>query len=132
MKPLSTGELERLIEIMRDMYDFAMTSNWQELTRLDSERRVLLSYDSPVASPDTKYQHANHLTTAAMEHLHHKEAYDTAPDSRSEGLISEIRHLDSQIVQTVLTQRKQLLKETRGLSAQMKVKNIYAQTSVIT
>lgn len=132
MAPLPTCDLVRLVEIMNDMHDSAITSNWEQLDRLDKERRKILQ-----VSPTTNLNSENDV---GADTLHEKHLLDKGVDIKSASLsdakrdflIAEIRNLDKQILDVVQSGRQRLLDENRGLSAQLKAKELYAKTSSIT
>lgn len=132
MQPLQTNSLVRLVKIMNDMHDCATSGDWQELARLDVQRRVILEFSSADVE-DTKtdvagkMQYARYLNPSHIEGKSH-----SANDSKRDFLIGEIRSLDKRILDVVQTGRQRLLDENRGLSAQTKAKELYARTSSIT
>jgi len=130
MQALSVADLERLIEIMRNMHVVATDSNWQELARLDSERRALLKFDSAQVMSITHNETSNELSGIPQATKHTKN--NPAQDSYWQALVTQIVSLDKEIIHTVQSQRRRLLDENRGLSAQTRAKNEYAQTSSMT
>lgn len=132
MVPLPTCDLVRLVEIMNDMHDSAITSNWEQLDFLDKERRKILQL--PLTT-DLNTENGMGTNSLHEEHLINKGVdIKSAPlsDAKRDFLIAEIRNLDTQILDVVQSGRQRLLDENRGLSAQLKAKELYAKTSTIT
>lgn len=105
---LTIAQLVKVHTLMLSMLEEAVNANWQELNRLDSERRVLLE---------------------------NKNNNPLAEQSKSgadyEDWCQKILALDTQINDTVLAARQQLIKENRELTAQMNAKKGYQTTATI-
>lgn len=132
MQPLNLQELERLLEIMRDMHDISISDNWQELARLDSERRALLRFDATVEVSDHLHQDQSTLIPKPLAPAEPVDTDLPVELSHRDSLIQEILSLDAQILEVVQSKRQRLLDENRGLSAQLKAKQLYAKTSSMT
>jgi hypothetical protein len=141
---LSIDTLQRLQSVMTHMLEEAANANWQELSRLDSERRVLLEYIGTQA-----LTHTDRLDGAAMasgqlqarQRLGHdhpatadKKSHATAmpaADARvtqspeHQALCKTLKKLDQRIIDTVQQARRQLIEQTRDLRAQVCAKNGY-------
>lgn len=105
---LTISELVKVHTLMLSMLEEAVNANWQELNRLDSERRVLLEQknNSPLVAPST-------------------------PGQDYDDWCQKILTLDAQINETVKTARQQLINENRGLNAQMNAKKGYQSAATI-
>lgn len=132
MQPLGTEDLVRLVTIMRSMHDVVTDADWQELARLDSERRALLKYDPSSAFPIDNDQVPANVLLGQPASTGFNDRNNSESDSRRESLIAEILSLDEQIISTVQNARQRLLNENRGLSGQRKAKELYAKTSSMT
>lgn len=132
MPPLDIHELERLIAIMRKMHQEAEKADWQALARLDDERRALIQYDVAKRSLSDEPL----LATLSFSNPGNAQNADKLVHSRKdeqyELMIAEIRKLDRQIISGVQAAREALLVQNRDLSAQVKAKQLYAQTSSMT
>lgn len=115
---LSHSKLLKLLGIMNKMLTTAKQENWQELDRLDSERRMLIDYDSEFS--------------ISRQSINVHTATEIARDSEYATLSKQIEQLDRAIMKTVTDARKLSLDQNRGLAGQVKAKNVYAQTSAIT
>lgn len=105
---LTIAQLVKVHTLMLSMLDEAVNANWQELNRLDSERRVLLDENS-----------SSTLTEQSK------------PGADYEDWCQKILTLDTQINETVQAARQQLIKENRELTAQMNAKKGYQTTATI-
>lgn len=119
--PLSIEQLRRLEGIMQTMLAEANNANWQELSRLDSERRVLIDYQERslgkhINAPDKAPAISSARTTPNPEYL---------------ALSAELKALDKAITTTVLNARHALLEQTRGLRAQVSAKKGYEQANTM-
>ena len=132
MAALDTIELERLIVLMHEMLGAASNANWQALTRLDIERRALLKYEPAASVSDASGEFAGVHPPNNGTRQGTVLAQGAQVDTLRESLVAEIRTLDEQIISTVQAERQKLLVENRELSAQVKAKNRYAQTSSMT
>lgn len=132
MRALSIIELERLIGIMRQMQQHASNANWHELARLDNERRALLKYDAATNSSHADSQTAQTDLSKLDSERHVDSLHTKTKDSLHESLVQEIQVLDRQIIDEAAAAREKLLVLNRGLNAQVKAKNLYAQTSSFT
>ena len=133
MLALSTMELERLIVIMRKMQQQASCGNWQELARLDGERRALLQYDSAVEPLVAGSQSSEHSQERpCMLSRNRDNVSSTLPEHHQRSLVEEICNLDKQIINEALAARAKLLAKNQGLNAQVKAKALYAQTNSFT
>lgn len=132
MPALSITELERLIVIMRQMQQHASSANWQELARLDTERRALLKYDAAADSSHNDSQSTQTDQSSPDSERQVDSLHSRPNDSLHESLVQEIQALDRQIINEAAAAREKLLVLNRGLNDQVKAKNLYAQTSSIT
>ncbi|MFK8079279.1 MAG: hypothetical protein AB8B97_03260 [Granulosicoccus sp.] len=129
MRPLLTEDLERLLNIMHDMHEYAKISNWEELLRLDNERRALLRFN-PAQVESIGYEPTADVSTVKnLLNLDSKSVDTSTPESCRKALVREISDLDKQIISTVHVKRQRLLDKNRDLSAQTQAKRQYAQTS---
>ena len=151
--PLSISQLKKLRLIMRTMLSEANNANWQELSRLDSERRVLINYKSvatdthkiQIDSAPSQRQQPRGIETESTSQAR---AGSTTPDTRAssalEGistaskpdqeylaLSTELTAIDKEISKTVQAARQALLEQTRGLKAQVSAKNEYEQANIM-
>lgn len=147
-KPLSIEQLKRIKGIMQSMLAEASNANWQELSRLDSERRVTIDYQEEASGKNKAFCEAS---AGGQPHpVQHQESEGTAPEvlrgtltaplqSSAETvpnpeyreLTAELAALDKQIITTVLNARQSLLEQTRGLQAQVSAKKGYEQASTM-
>lgn len=99
---LHISELVKVHSVMLSMLEQAVNANWQELNRLDSERRILLENknDSPV----------NRAITSNVDY---------------KDWCNKILELDAKINETVVQAKKDLMKESRDLTAQKNAKKGY-------
>lgn len=105
---LTISELVKVHTLMLSMLNEAVNANWQELNRLDSERRVLLEQNnnSPLGDKAT-------------------------PGADYDDWCQKILKLDSHINETVKSARQQLINENRGLTAQVNAKKGYQNAASI-
>ena len=118
MEPVTINQMQELLSIMNKMKVMASEHEWEELSRLDGERRAVLKYDS------------RQKTQLSEEFVGDDIGMEKAGDAviRAE-LKKKILNLDNEIVTCLQADRDKLLSENRGLSAQVKAKSIYAQTN---
>ncbi len=150
---LSIDQLKRLKGIMQTMLLEANNANWQELSRLDSERRVLIDYKerasgkpnvshkaSSGGQPPSDSQTGSGRVTPENLWATQPSRSPVAPESRSAGttptreylaLSAELTELDKEITTTVLNARHALLEQTRGLRAQVSAKKRYEQANTM-
>ena len=150
---LSISQLKRLKDIMQTMLSEANNANWQELSRLDSERRVLIKYKSAATdkptTPDastsaSRQQPLNiHQRPTSQSHAespapgvrssstHSDNSTELKPDSEYLALSTELIAIDKEISRTVQKARQALLEQTRGLRAQVSAKNEYEQANIM-
>lgn len=151
---LSIEQLKRLHDIMQTMLAEANDANWQELSRLDSERRVLIEYRERLNGPRTTVHDKASDGVQASPDLQTESGENTSGDLRSVqlsgspaaaethssrqaanpeylALSAELKALDEAITTTVLNARQALLEQTRGLRAQVSAKKGYEQASTM-
>ena len=113
-----------LHDIMQAMLHEASRSNWQELSRLDSERRVLLQYvdraDPQQATDNTIADEQRHADTSRSN-----------PVPEEEQLRRCLLALDQEINLTVQNAREALVLETRDLRAQHTAQQSYARANAM-
>ena len=153
--PLSIVQLKQLKGIMQSMLAEANDANWQGLSRLDSERRVLIGY-----TERTRTTHDTRLDEASKDGKASPPGSQTEPGSRIKpesqarpfpespvstsispvrtasnkeyvALSAELTALDNEINSTVLNARHALLEQTRVLRAQVSAKKRYEQTNTM-
>lgn len=126
MLAFSNAELVSLTRLMQKMLLATEAAEWDELSRLDSERRALLNYTSE--HKDLRIQQV-----ATSQDVQSQRIDNIAPENDPEraALIEEITILDQKILASAQSARKKLLDKNHDLSAQVKAKNLYAQTSQI-
>ena len=127
MSELSNTELVELFSLMQRMLKATEAAEWDELSRLDGERRTLLALPP---------QHGNHTTQRVQSAANSVQpSCDTDGKVKSTSdradLIEKITMLDQSILDVTRDARRKLLSENRDLSAQVKARNLYAQTSSI-
>lgn len=132
MQSLGITELKHLFDIMSDMHRHACCANWEALSRLDQQRRVLLGYDSQNGGAE------NHTPTVSLCQSGSDDELQAISINRSTdkeqlgSLIEKIQLLDTQIIKEAQAARAKWMAENRGLSAQVQAKKQYAQTSSFT
>lgn len=146
----SISQLEQLKVIMTQMLAEAKDGNWQELSRLDSERRVVLDYSdnrasktaAPLAAPAVSSSYGP-LALAGCAYRRSpakafKEEQLTADKHQREvfseqycALSRQLMELDAEIKTTVESARKALLTQSRGMRAQVIAKKGYETTQKI-
>ncbi len=152
--PLSIEQLKQLRSIMQTMLVEANNANWQELSRLDSERRVLIGYkERPGISNQKHGEKASEFaqlrpasnkvscspTRSEARSVSSSEAAvsttvnstGNAPDEEYVALSKELTALDKEITKTVLDARHALLEQTRVLRAQVSAKKGYEQANTM-
>ena len=151
--PLSIEQLKRIKGIMLSMLAEASIANWQELSRLDSERRVMLNYQGrvsdssdgcqeislggqpvPVPRAESTRTAPEVLRTALLSHstkTPDNSSAVTVKSSEYHVLSAELAALDQEIITTVLKARQSVLEQTRGLQAQVSAKKCYEQANVM-
>ena len=122
MTSVSESELNDLLAIMQHMLCAADQGDWQALEELDSSRRAILSLGIAQNSDAKGVQLPVHPTT-------HKEA--PAEDISRTMLIKEIMALDEKIIESAIDTKNTLLHKNREMTAQVKAKAVYAQTSLM-
>ena len=120
-QPLSIDQLKRLKVIMQMMRSEANNANWQELSRLDSERRVLIDFDAAVLD--------EHKDAVEPESAERKRSLDRQTEYQA--LSNELVAIDEEISNTVQKARQALLEQTRGLKAQVSAKKEYEQANTM-
>ena len=120
-QPLSIDQLKRLKVIMQMMLSEANNANWQELSRLDSERRVLIDFDAAVLD--------EHKDAVEPESAERKRSLDRQTEYQA--LSNELVAIDEEISNTVQKARQALLEQTRGLKAQVSAKKEYEQVNTM-
>ena len=120
-QPLSIDQLKRLKVIMQMMLSEANNANWQELSRLDSERRVLIDFDAAVLD--------EHKDAVEPESAERKRSLDRQTEYQA--LSNELVAIDEEISNTVQKARQALLEQTRGLKAQVSAKKEYEQANTM-
>lgn len=148
---LSIDQLEQLKSIMHLMLVEAKAENWPELSRLDGERRIILNYPEharelhpsalsepaissgqrPFALTPTVRAAARADTSGSLP------ATDDADSRKNESpadlgyrtLSKDVLELDSAIRKTIEDAKEALLKESRGMRAQVNAKKGYEKTS---
>lgn len=139
---------------MRTMLVEANNANWQELSRLDSERRVLIGYKERSAKNNQKLDgnttEAARPTSESVKvpgSMSQQEAQATSsseatasttvgstgysPTTEYVALSKELAALDKEITRTVLDARHALLEQTRVLRAQVSAKKGYEQANTM-
>lgn len=153
--PLSIEQLKRLKGIMQTMLAEANNANWQELSRLDSERRVLIGYkertrstldtqlnkgsEGAQSSPRSSLANTGRGTrqepqaTPLFESPASTAVSSIKPAVISEhaALSAELTALDKEINTTVLSARNVMLEQTRVLRAQVSAKKGYEKANTI-
>ncbi len=151
--PLSIGQLKQLRIIMRTMLSEASNANWQELSRLDSERRVLIEYKTTATN-----RHKNAVDPATNNQqrpldIQKESEFQALAGSTTQGvrsssalgdnskrskpnpeylaLSTELVAIDKEIFKTVQKARQALLEQTRGLKAQVSAKKEYEQANIM-
>ncbi len=150
---LSISQLKRLKDIMQTMLSEANNANWQELSRLDSERRVLIDYQAAATGrrniqidqtsghrqqpPDTQIATTSDAPVGSTtEGVHSSSALSDPstgfkPNPEYLALSTELTAIDKEISKTVQNARQALLEQTRGLRAQVSAKKEYEQASIM-
>lgn len=152
---LSVEQLKQLKGIMQSMLAQANNANWQELSRLDSERRVLIGYNERTTStrnallgnavesgksPATGLQaESESAAQQEVQTIPLAESGTTgatnpirkAPTREYANLSAEIISLDKQITSTVVNARQALLDQTRVLRAQVSAKKGYENANTM-
>ncbi len=145
---LSIEQLERLKSIMNTMLLEARNSNWPELSRLDSERRIVMNYPKdacetyraalsrPAISSGQRpfaLEPSARTMPSSRDETHSApvaRGTDTsAPDERYRRLSNEVMDLDVEIRKTIEQAKEALLTESRGMRAQVNAKKGYEETS---
>lgn len=122
MGPLSITELDKLLQLMCKMQEAANSEDWQELSRLDSERRTLLNFQQD-------WKNSKNGDVSSFDSGHQLLSDNSASANKHAALTKEILTLDEAIIAAVQTARQKLLAQNRGLLAQQRAKKLYAQTS---
>ncbi|ASJ71794.1 hypothetical protein [Granulosicoccus antarcticus] len=152
---LSIEQLRQLKVIMQSMLSEASNANWQELSRLDSERRVLINYKAatsverkilgnPASQNAQQQQSEIDNGSGSTDRLNNSQrmrllpslgsAHSAKPspsDLEYQALSAELTAIDKRISSTVQEARKVLLEQTRGLKAQVSAKKGYEQTKTM-
>lgn len=143
----SIRQLEQLKTVMTQMLVEANNANWQELSRLDSERRVILNYSEnaadlkvrrmaapavssslgPLALAGSSYRHSSR-DAATVPHDTGDAQPQDRPSDEYRSLSQQIMTLDAAIQTTVEDARSSLLKQSRGMRAQASAKKCYETT----
>lgn len=132
MTKLCEGHLKQVLSIMQTMKQQIANCNWDELNRLDNERRqVILGATHAEKSsivPDTgTYSQLNVSDFKCCTNYSHTSS-EQQQIERSK-IVESIRILDNEIIEECLSARSELLVTTRKFSSQQKVKNLYAESS---
>lgn len=125
--PLSIDEMSRILVIMEQMLLEAANANWQELSRLDSERRVLLGYQERQRSNNELLQANDSLRAAPGE----RETPEFTQTEEYLGLKERLMELDARITRKVDESRQLLIEQNRGLQAQVSAKKSYEHTRAL-
>lgn len=147
---LSIDQLEQLKSIMNLMLVEAKAENWPEISRLDGERRIILNYPeharelhpSALSEPAISSGQRPFALTPTVRATARPETSGSLPtddvDSREiespaddgyRALSKDILELDSAIRKTIEDAKEALLKESRGMRAQVNAKKGYEKTS---
>ncbi len=147
---LSIDQLEQLKSIMHLMLIEAKAENWPELSRLDGERRIILNYPeharelhpSALSEPAISSGQRPFALTPAVRAAARPDTSGSLPaddtDSRENqpladdgyrALSKDVLELDSAIRKTIEDAKEALLKESRGMRAQVNAKKGYEKTS---
>lgn len=148
MKPrLTTAQLKRLRSVMQHMLSAAASADWEELSRLDQQRRVILDYPAQNRHADTapsgiqaissggrplplQPRQANADMTRDDPHASEQESHvsHALHDRQHQALVEEVMTLDADIKSQIEQARQSLLQESRQVKAQIKARNGYVQT----
>ena len=118
MSRFCLSTLNELHDLMKKMLSAVEHSHWDELKTLDKSRSLLLQSDE-ILSP----------LPNSERHISNKE--NTTSHDIERELIKNIRTLDDIILRKATESRRQLLQETRELSAQQRARKSYASTGSI-
>ncbi len=151
--PLSIDQLKRLKVIMQMMLSEANNANWQELSRLDSERRVLIDFDAAVfgknkdavdpasggrirpldiqREPVSQARASSSTQGARSSSALGEISTGSKPDPEYLALCTELVAIDEEISSTVQKARQVLLEQTRGFKAQVSAKKEYEQANTM-
>lgn len=148
---LSLDQLQQLESIMQKMLIEANAANWPELSRLDGERRILLNYPenarelraAAMATPAiSSGQRPVPLTPSAIQTNNGSLSGSSSQDDDGEQdartleacrrLSKELLELDATIKKTIESAKEALLKESRGMRAQVSAKKGYEQANNMT
>lgn len=151
--PLSIEVLKRLKSVMQAMAVEANNADWQELSRLDNERRKLIDYkdheaDKRSAMVEAPGKGQLPQDISAESHLSARGGFQetypprsfrvtgsndnaTTRDPEYLALCKELTALDTEISNTVQKARQALLEQTRGLRAQVSAKKRYEQANTM-
>lgn len=133
--PLSHDKLLKLLSIMQQMLVEATQANWQELDRLDNERRILIDFDPGFDKTKTIYKATVVSRSDNPGTIHRSNWTDSDCNSNNmdiKTLTKQIMQLDLSIMKTVTEARGMSLDQNRVLADQVKAKDCYARTSTIT
>lgn len=123
-KKFDIETLQKVRSIMETMLVQAETENWPELAALDERRRTLLEYSGaqPVVEQVNKI-----FSNTMPSPLRSTGSASSEWGNNYAQLCDQILVLDMKINKTVESVRLSLVKEKRGLQAQVSAKRNYAQ-----
>ena len=121
VSPLTIEQMQEVLSIMMQMKQMAISHNWQELSRLDSERLALLQREN--------YKIPTHMKDIGQTGSPSSSPILSENDSTRIELKNRILALDKEILKSLQADRAKLLSENRGLNAQLKAKSVYSQTT---
>lgn len=130
---LGKSELAHVLTIMQSIKIQILDNNWDEVNRLDAERRQIICK----LSASSRVTLNNECSSVSPENINKYNGCSTADldthtitkDQEREDLINIIKALDEEILEACLSARTELLETTRKFSSQQKVKSVYAKTS---
>ena len=123
-KKIDIETLQKVRSIMETMLVQAETENWPELAALDEQRRILLEYSA--AQPAVE-QVSSLFSNTEPSPLRLTGGAKSDWGNNYTQLCDQILVLDTKINKTVELVRLPLVKEKRGLQAQISAKRNYAQ-----
>lgn len=130
MSEFSLKQLQQLLDVMEKMHSEALVANWDELTKLDQERRAIMKFDE--SSRDFQSPLKNRVNSLSTPNSRMGTNQNTTVTMEYRKLTDGICHLDKVIHETVANAKKSLLLQKRNLKAQAAAQKNYAQAQSMT